>query len=65
MIEHSLFTFTGVRLVDPASGRDETANVVVEGDKIDAIGSTSRGMRIDASGLVLAPGLVDRHVHLR
>jgi len=65
MIEHSLFTFTGVRMVDPASGRDEIANVVIEGDKIDSVGSWSRGLRIDATGLVLAPGLVDLHVHLR
>jgi dihydroorotase len=65
MIEHSLFTFTGVHVVDPASGRDEIANVVIGGDKVHSVGSESRGLRIDATGLVLAPGLVDLHVHLR
>lgn len=64
-MSHSLFTFTGVRVVDPASGRDEIANVVIEADHVAAVGRESRGLRIDASGLVLAPGLVDLHVHLR
>jgi dihydroorotase len=61
----SLFTFTGVRVVDPASGTDASANVVIEGDRVASVGSESRGLRIDADGMVLAPGLVDLHVHLR
>ncbi|HUH07202.1 MAG TPA: dihydroorotase [Egibacteraceae bacterium] len=61
----STITFTGARVVDPASGRDEIANVTVEGEVVTAVGTGSQGMRIDASGLVLAPGLVDLHVHLR
>ncbi|MFO8076592.1 MAG: dihydroorotase [Egibacteraceae bacterium] len=61
----TLFTFTGARVVDPASGRDEVANIVVEGERIAAVGEDSRGLRIDADGLVAAPGLVDIHVHLR
>lgn len=64
-MSQSLCTFTGVRVVDPASGRDEIANVVIEGDHVAAVGDASRGLRIDATGLVLAPGLVDLHVHLR
>lgn len=64
-MSRSLYTFTGARVVDPAGGRDETANVVIEGDRVMSIGRTSRGLRIDADGLVLAPGLVDLHVHLR
>lgn len=58
-------TFTGVRVVDPASGTDEVANVVVRGDRIAAVGDDSEGLRVDAHGLVCAPGLVDLHVHLR
>jgi dihydroorotase len=64
-MSHSLFTFTGARVVDPARGRDETANVTIEGDRVVDVGRGSRGLRIDADGLVLAPGLVDLHVHLR
>ena len=64
-MSNSLFTFTGARVVDPASGRDEVANVVVEGDRIASVGESARGLRLDADGLVLAPGLVDLHVHLR
>ena len=61
----SLLTFAGARVVDPASGRDEVANVVVEGGTIASVGSSSEGVRVDCSGLVVAPGLVDLHVHLR
>ncbi|MDP8977441.1 MAG: dihydroorotase, partial [Actinomycetota bacterium] len=61
----SVLTFTGARVVDPASGRDEQANVAVEGELVVAVGAESRGMRVEADGLVLAPGLVDLHVHLR
>jgi dihydroorotase len=64
-VSNSLFTFTGARVVDPASGRDEVTNVVIEGDRVAAVGESSRGLRLDADGLVLAPGLVDLHVHLR
>ncbi|HWB70853.1 MAG TPA: dihydroorotase [Egibacteraceae bacterium] len=59
------FTFVGVRLVDPAGGRDETTNVAVDGDRVVAVGAGHRGARIDGAGLVCAPGFVDLHVHLR
>ncbi|MDP8969128.1 MAG: dihydroorotase [Actinomycetota bacterium] len=58
-------TFVGARVVDPATGRDEVANVAVEGERIVAVGDDIHGRRIDAAGLVCAPGLVDLHVHLR
>jgi dihydroorotase len=61
----SVVTFAGARVIDPATGRDEIANVVVESGRIASIGEDSAGMRIDALNLVLAPGLVDLHVHLR
>jgi dihydroorotase len=56
------------RVVDPASGLDEPGDVLIEGTRIAAVG---RGIRpegavvLDADGLVVAPGLVDIHVHLR
>lgn len=59
------YTFAGARVVDPASGRDERANVIVEGSTIAHVGSETAGARIEVEGLVLAPGLVDLHTHLR
>ncbi len=52
----------GARLVDPASEHDAIADVLVKNGRIESVGSNlaSDGARkIDASGLVLAPGLVD------
>jgi dihydroorotase len=63
--EPTIMTFTGARLVDPATGRDELTNVTVAEGTIANVGDGSQGWRIDADGLVLAPGLVDLHVHLR
>lgn len=59
------FTLAGGRVVDPASGRDEIANVVVDGDRVAAVGDDAAGLRLDCDGLVIAPGLVDLHAHLR
>lgn len=56
------------RVVDPASGRDEVADVFVENGRIVKIGTNlpQKGERtIDATGLIVAPGLVDIHVHFR
>ncbi len=58
-------TFTGCRVVDPASGTDAVGNVTVDGTIVTAVGEQVEGTRIDADGLVCAPGLVDLHTHLR
>lgn len=61
--------FMGGRVVDPARGVDEVADVVIVGGRIAAIG---RGLGhpdgaevVSADGWVVAPGLVDLHCHLR
>lgn len=54
--------------MDPASGYDQVADVLVEGGKIAAIGKDldAAGAEIfDATGTVVAPGFIDMHVHLR
>ncbi|HEU4460696.1 MAG TPA: dihydroorotase [Methylibium sp.] len=57
------------RIVDPATGRDEIGDVAIAAGRIVAIGKVSgdftpdRGF--DASGLVVAPGLVDLAARLR
>lgn len=57
------------RVVDPATGRDERADVAIAGDRIVAIGDKAAGFEaeriIDAAGLVVAPGLVDLAARLR
>ena len=59
----------GGRLIDPASGRDEPADLAVAAGRIVAIGQVSADFqperRIDASGLVVGPGLVDLSARLR
>ena len=57
----------GARLVDPASGHDGTTDVLIEDETIEEVGKvTATGAdQIDCAGLVLAPGLVDVHTHLR
>ena len=56
------------RVVDPAQGIDRTADVAIEHGRIaeiaPGIGGKGRA-EIDARGLVVAPGFVDMHVHLR
>jgi dihydroorotase-like cyclic amidohydrolase len=54
------------RVVDPASGRDEVGDVFIDDGRIVAPGgSTSGATVLDADGMVVAPGLVDLHTHLR
>ena len=60
--------FAGGRVVDPLTGRDDLADVLVEGTSIAAIGagvSADDAEILDVTGCVLAPGLVDMHTHLR
>ena len=59
----------GGRVVDPASGMDRVADLLVQERRITKIGDAVKapdGAEIlDAAGLIVAPGLVDMHVHLR
>ena len=57
------------RVVDPTTGRDEIADVGIDGGKIISVGGelkvSSEDEVIDATGCVVAPGLMDAHVHFR
>ena len=56
------------RVIDPVSGRDEEADLLIEEGRIRSIrrGIDARADEtIDATGLIVAPGLIDPHVHLR
>jgi len=61
----------GGRVVDPASGVDGLRDVLVRDGRIAAVelpgvlAGFAVGEVIDAAGMVVAPGLIDIHVHLR
>src|SRR5215475_4417027 len=56
------------RVIDPAAGRDGIADVWIENGLVKGVGAnlTSVNAQVfDASGLIVAPGFIDMHVHLR
>lgn len=56
------------RVIDPASKTDETLDILIEDGKIVAINGRLEAADaevIDASRLVVCPGFIDMHVHLR
>ena len=59
------------RVVDPASGLDAERDVLLRDGRVAAVevpgalGGVEAAETIDAAGCVVAPGLVDVHVHLR
>ena len=57
------------RVIDPASGTDQRADVAVAAGRIVAIGAApadfSPNRTLDASGAIVAPGLVDLAARLR
>jgi len=62
--------FRRARLLDPESGLDACGDLMVEGERIAAVGgglsAAGRGAEVvEAGGLCLAPGLVDMRVQLR
>ncbi|MEP6758736.1 MAG: dihydroorotase [Actinomycetota bacterium] len=59
------FVIEQARVVDPASGADEVRDVIVADGVIAGLEAAEGAERIDGRGLVLAPGLVDLHTHLR
>jgi dihydroorotase len=55
----------GGRVIDPASGRDETTDIAFGEGKVAAIGhDLSGGEVVDARGLLVVPGLIDLHAHV-
>jgi dihydroorotase len=56
------------RVIDPASQTDRTADVLISDGRIVAVAenlAAPEGEVFDATGLVVAPGFIDMHVHLR
>ena len=67
---HALL-LSGGRVVDPANRLDASADLLIADGKIAAVGkdaaakAPSDAERMDASGMIVCPGLIDLHVHLR
>ena len=62
----------GGRVIDPAAGIDGAFDVLIDGDRIAQVGRdlpaslVDDGQLVDVpKGLVIVPGLIDMHVHLR
>jgi len=58
----------GGRVIDPANGTDAVADVLIAGGRVAAVGpgaGKDAGQVIDARGLLVCPGFVDLHCHLR
>jgi dihydroorotase len=54
-------------VIDPGSGVDKITDVTISEGLVASVGASSDrgGQTIDATGLVVAPGFVDIHTHLR
>ena len=56
------------RIIDPASDFDAVSDLFIEDGKISKIGQNlkaSTDQVLDATGLIVSPGFIDIHVHLR
>jgi dihydroorotase len=66
-----MFLIRNGRVIDPASKTDAAMDVLLDGDVIKEVGAPGKfsDLReadiVDASGLIVAPGFIDMHVHLR
>ncbi len=54
----------GGRIIDPTTGRDEVGDIAVVAGRI-AESASREATLLDATGLIVCPGLMDLHVHLR
>lgn len=64
------YIFNNIRIIDPAHGIDYIRNVHIENGIIttispDKIANTGTAKEIESSNMIMCPGLVDLHVHLR
>ncbi len=66
-----MFLIKNGRVLDPASKTDAVRDVLLDGERVAAIEPAGRISQngnteiFDATGLIVAPGFIDMHVHLR
>jgi dihydroorotase len=75
IIVNEAILIRGGRVIDPASGFDQTADVLIDGGVVREISSDPSRLKslglsrdvqtVDAEGCIVSPGLVDIHVHFR
>jgi dihydroorotase len=59
------------RVLDPATKTEAAQDILLDGEKIAEVGAPEKITRardagiFDATGLIIAPGFIDMHVHLR
>ncbi len=60
---------SGGRLIDPGQGVDDELDLLIVDGRVEKVGKALKpgrgGETLDAEGLVVTPGLIDIHVHLR
>lgn len=64
----SALLITGGRVIDPASGGDARADILIRDGRIESVGTglhDSEAVVFDATNAIVAPGFIDMHVHLR
>ena len=63
----STILIRGGRVIDPSQGLDRVTNLLVRDGRIAGYDVSPNGQDtiIDATGKIVAPGLIDMHVHLR
>lgn len=63
ILEH--LTLKGVRVISPADNIDEVLDIKIKNDTIVEIAKNIDGLGMDYTGMIITPGLVDMHCHLR
>ena len=67
----SSLLLTGGRIIDPSQDLDAPGDLLLRDGKVAAIGkdagskAPADAKRVDVKGLIVCPGLIDLHVHLR
>src|SRR5471030_421921 len=64
----TVIVFRNGRVIDPASNTDLVADVLIVDGRVVGVGPnlpSSKAEVFDATGMIVAPGFIDMHVHLR
>src|SRR5215475_10416271 len=63
----TILRITNGRVIDPSQDLDKVADLWIDGERVAGVGAQNlRADRtLDAAGLIVCPGLIDMHVHLR